>query len=115
MLLIGFWNSHQFFTWFFKIETQILVMVVRITAFGNFLSDLRTDRAYHHFFQSTVYLTGEPSNADKRHNCKSLYFAVVDNIMSRFADCRNFAFLDLVNPCIFTQWKKECYQICSNH
>ena len=83
----------------------------KIPAFGNFLSDLRTDRAYHHFFQSTVSLIGEPSsNADKRHNYKSLYFAVVDNIMSmlseRFADCKNFAFLDLVNPCIFTQCRK---------
>ena len=24
----------------------------------------------------------------------------------RFADCKNFAFLDLMNPCIFKQWRK---------
>ena len=83
----------------------------KISAFGNFLSDLRTDSAYHHFFQSTVSLVGEPSyNADKRHNYKSLYFQIVDNIMSmlseRFVDCKNFAFLDLVNPCIFKKWRK---------
>ena len=72
---------------------------------------MRTDRAYHQFFQSTVSLIGEPSsNADKRHKYKSLYFAVVDNSMTmlseRFVDCKIFAFLDLVNPCIFTQWRK---------
>ena len=27
-------------------------------------------------------------------------------LSERFADCKNFAFLDLVNPCIFTQWRK---------
>ena len=26
-------------------------------------------------------------------------------LSERFADCKNFAFLDLVNPCIFTQWR----------
>ena len=45
-----------------------------------------------------------------KDNYKSLYFQVVDNIMSmlseRFADCRNFAFLDLVNPCMFKKWRK---------
>ena len=63
------------------------------------------------FFQSTVFLVGKlSSNAEKRHNYKSLYFQVVDNIISmlseRFAECKNFAFLDLVNPCIFKQWRK---------
>jgi len=99
-------------------QSSILYMVIqhrntdlsygcqKISAFGNFLSDLCTDSAYHQFFQSTVSFVGEPSsNADKRHNYKSLYFQVVDNIMSmlseRFVDCKNFAFLDLVNPCIF--------------
>ena len=83
----------------------------KISAFGNFLSELRTDSAYHHFFQLTVSLVGEPSSiADKRHNYKSLYFQIVDNIMSmlseRFVDCKNFAFLDLVNPCILKKWRK---------
>ena len=85
-------------------------MVVRrkLVTFGNFLSDFLTDSEYHHFFPSCAILIGEPSsNADKRHNYKSLYFAVVGNIMSmlseRFADCKKFAFLDLVNCCIFTQ------------
>ena len=27
-------------------------------------------------------------------------------LSERFADCKNFAFLDLVNPCIFKQWRK---------
>ena len=41
----------------------------KISAFGNFLSDLHTDSAYHHFFQSTVSLVGKPSSiADKRYN-----------------------------------------------
>ena len=83
----------------------------KISAFGNFLSYLHADSAYHHFFQSTVFLVGEPSfNADKRHNYKSLYCQIVHSIMSmlseRFVDCKSFAFLDLVNPCIFKQWRK---------
>ena len=83
----------------------------KISAFGTFLSNLRTDSEYHHFFQSTVSLVGEPSsNADKKYNHKSLYFEVVDNIMSmlseKFADCKNFAFMDLVSPCIVKQWRK---------
>jgi len=83
----------------------------KISAFGNVLSDLHTDSEYHHSFQSTVSLVGEPScNADKRHNYKSLYFQLVDDILSMlsemFLDCKNFTFLDLVNPCIFKQWRK---------
>ena len=27
-------------------------------------------------------------------------------LSERFADCKNFAFLDLVNPCTFKQWRK---------
>ena len=89
-----------------NLNTDLSYGCQKISAFGNSLSDLRTDSAYHQFFQSTVSSVGEPStNADERHNYKSLYFQVVDNIMSmlseRFADCRNFAFLDLVNPCMF--------------
>jgi len=46
-----------------------------------------------------------------RYNYKSLYFQVVGSIMSmlpeKFAECKNFAFLDLVNPFIFKQWRKE--------
>ena len=105
------WNSHQFCTWFFKSKYRSQLWLSENICFGNFLSDLRTDRAYHQFFQSTIYLVGEPSfNTDKRHDYESLYFQVVDNIMSilseRFAECKNFAFLDLVNPCIFKQWRK---------
>ena len=54
-------------------HSSLLYMVLqnqtqKINTFGTFLSDLCTDRAYHHFFQSTVSLIGEPSsNADKRH------------------------------------------------
>ena len=94
-----------------NLNTDISYGCQKISAFGNFRSGLCTDSAYHHFFQSTVSLVGEPSsNADINHNYKSLYFQVVDNIMSmlseRFADCKNFAFLDLVNPCIFKQLRK---------
>ena len=74
--------------------------------------DLCTDSAYDDFFQSTFSLIGRPSsNADRRHNYKSLYFQVINNIncmlSERFADCDSFAFLDLVNPCIFKQWRKK--------
>ena len=84
----------------------------KISAFGNFLSELRTDSAYHHFFESTASLVGKPSSvADKRYNYKSLYFQVVGSIMSmlseRFADWKNFAFLNLVNPFIFKQSFKQ--------
>ena len=41
---------------------------------------------------------------------KVYFFAVVDNIMSMLseglADTKNFALLDIVNPCIFRQWIK---------
>ena len=48
----------------------------KISAFGNYLSDLHTDSAYHHFFQSAVSLVREPSsNADKRHDCKKSIFS----------------------------------------
>ena len=92
-------------------NTDVSYGCQKISAFGNFLSDLRTDSEYHHFLQSTVSLVGEPSlNADKRHKYKSLYFQIVDNIISmlseRFADCKSFAFLDLVNHCIFKQCRK---------
>ena len=61
----------------------------KISAFGNVLSDfLHTDSEYHHFFQSTVSLVGEPSsNADKRYNYNSLYFQLVDNILSMLYEC----------------------------
>ena len=32
----------------------------KMSAFGNFLYDFRSDSAYHHFLQSTVSLVGEP-------------------------------------------------------
>ena len=83
----------------------------KINNFAHFLLELRTDIAYNFFFQSTVSLIGEPStNADKRHNYKGLYFEIIDNIKGmlteRFADCQTFAFLDLVNPHIFKQWRR---------
>ena len=91
----------------------------KITTSTEFLFDLHTDSAYDDFSQSTVFLIGRPSsNADRRNNYKSLYFQVIDNIncilSESFADFDNFAFLHLVNPCIFKQRRQECYQICSN-
>ena len=87
-------------------NTDFSYGVQKIATFANFLCDLRTDRAYDDFFQSTVSLTGRPSsNADRRHTYRNLYFQVIDNIKcmlsERFADCDSFAFLDLVNPYIF--------------
>ena len=92
-------------------NTDFSYGVQKIATFANFLCDLRTDRAYDDFFQSTVSLIGRPSsNADRRHNYRSLYFQVIDNIKcmlsERFADCDSFAFLDLVYPYIFKQWRK---------
>ena len=53
--------------------------------FADFLFDLHTDSAYDDLFQSTVSLSGTPlSNADRRHNYKSLYFQVIDNIKCMF-------------------------------
>ena len=55
--------------------------VQKTATFADILCDLRTDSAYGDFFQSTVSLIGRPSsNADRRHNYKSLYFQVIDNI-----------------------------------
>ena len=54
------------------------------------------------------------SNADQRHNYKRLYFQVIDNVnymlAERFVDCDSCAFLDLVNPCIFKQWRTKVPQ-----
>jgi len=71
-------------------QSSILYMVIqnqntdlsygcqKISAFGNFLSDLCTDSAYHQFFQSTVSLVGEPSsNADKDITTKVFIFKLL--------------------------------------
>ena len=92
-------------------NTDFSYGVQKIATFANFPCDLRTDSACNDFFQSTVSLSGRPySIADRRHNYKSLYFQVIDNIKcmlsERFAYCNSFAFLDFVNPCIFKQRRK---------
>ena len=86
--------------------------VQKTANFVDFLWDLSTDSTYDDFFQSTVSLIGRPSsNADRRHNYKSLYFQVIHNIncmlSERFVDCDRFVFLNLVNPCIVKQWRKS--------
>ena len=71
-------------------QSSILYMVIqnrntdlsygcqKISAFGNFLSDLCTDSAYHQFFQSTVSFVGEPSsNADKDITTKVFIFKLL--------------------------------------
>ena len=42
-----------------------------------------------------------------RHNYRRLFFEVIDNVsgMLQFLDFKDFAFLDLVNPRCFINWK----------
>ena len=46
-----------------------------------------------------------------RHNYRRLFFEVIDNVsvmlQERFHDLRDFAFLDLVNPHCFINWKNS--------
>ena len=93
-------------------NTDLSYGVQKMATFADFLCDLRTDSANDDFFQSTVSLIGRPSpNGNRRHNYISLHFQVIDNmkrmLSEGFADCNSFAFLDLVNHCIFKQWRKR--------
>ena len=46
-----------------------------------------------------------------RHNYRRLFFEVFDNVsgvlQEQFLDFRDFAFLDLVNPHCFINWKNS--------
>jgi len=86
--------------------------VEKIENFVLFLQTSRDDAVFHELYASTEALVGSPvSRSDKRQNYKQLYFEVIDATISmmqeRFQDCRNFAFLDLVNPNLFSQWKDK--------
>jgi len=92
--LYHFMNSFLF-CFLIQVFNRILVFIMKIQtvmAFRKqlilsiFLWDLSTDSTYDDFFQSTVSLIGRPSsNADRRHNYKSLYFQVIDNINCMFS------------------------------
>ena len=86
--------------------------VEKIGNFVLFLQTSRDDAVFHELYASTEALVGSPvSRSDKRQNYKLLYFEVIDATISmmqeRFQDCRNFAFLDLVNPNLFSQWEDK--------
>ena len=91
-------------------STDFSYGVGMITNFAEFLSDMRTDEAFHNSFESTVAIVGQPSSrSGRKHNYMQLYFQVIDNTVAmlndRFADCKHFAFL--VNPNFFAKWKAE--------
>ena len=93
-----------------NLKTDFSYGVSKITEFGKFLADMRTDEQYDHFFGSTVELVGQPSSRqDKRYNYRQLYFQIVDNtaamLAERFSGREDFEFLDLVNPNFFRRYQ----------
>ena len=73
---------------------------------------MRSDKSYDEFFASVVQIAGEPNaRSDMRHNYRRLFFEVIDNVsgmlQERFHDLKDFAFLDLVNPHCFINWKNS--------
>ena len=90
-------------------ETDFSYGISRIERFKNFVSSLRTDEGFSNFYQEAVDKVGEPlSRIDRKHNYKQLYFEIIDSIVGmlteRFQDMKQFEFLDLVNPKVFTTW-----------
>ena len=90
-------------------ETDFNYGISRIERFKSFVSSLRTDEDFSNFYQEAVDKVGEPlSRADKKHNYKQLYFEIIDSIVGmlteRFQDMKQFEFLDLVNPKVFSTW-----------
>ena len=88
-------------------ETDFSYGISRIEHFKNFVSSLRTDEGFSNFYQEAVDKVGEPlSRIDRKHNYKQLYFEIIDSIVGmlteRFQDMKQFEFLDLVNPKVFT-------------
>ncbi|XP_028403153.1 uncharacterized protein LOC114525891 [Dendronephthya gigantea] len=83
--------------------------ISKIESFKNFVSSLRTNEEFGKFYQEAVDKVGQPaSKADKKHNYKALYFEIIDSIVGmlseRFQDMKQFEFLDLVNPKVFSTW-----------
>ena len=73
------------------------------------LQSRETDEGFSNFYQEAVDKVGEPlSRIDRKHNYKQLYFEIIDSIVGmlteRFQDMKQFEFLDLVNPKVFTTW-----------
>ena len=96
-------------------STDFSVGVGHINSFENFLTFLRTEINYNELYESTGRLVGPPlSRSDKKHNYLQLYCEVLDNMCSmlrdRFQDLRDFEFLDLVNPKVFTAWNNNVPQ-----
>ena len=90
-------------------ETDFSYGISRIERFKSFVSSLRTDEGFSNFYQEAVDKVGEPlSRIDRKHNYKQLYFEIIDSIVGmlteRFQDMKQFEFLDLVNPKVFTTW-----------
>ena len=83
--------------------------ISRIERFKNFVSSLRTDEGFDKFYQEAVDKVGQPvSRADRKHDYRQLYFEIIDSIVGmlneRFQDMKQFEFLDLVNPKVFSTW-----------
>ena len=77
-----------------------------------FLADMHTDDAYDNLDQATIERIGHSSSrTERRIGYKQLYFEVIDNCSSmmkeRFTDCKDYEFLNLVNPKLFSQWKSK--------
>ena len=91
-------------------NTDFSYGVQKISIFLEFLCTLRNDEEYNCLYSSTVEEIGQPSSrSDLKYNFKQLFFEIIDNtkvmMEERFADCKKFSFLDLVNPKLFPQWK----------
>ncbi len=90
-------------------QTDFNYDVTRIERFKTFVSSLRTDETFVKFYQEAVDKVGPPlRRADKKNDYKQLYSEVLDSTVGmlndRFQDMKRFAFLDLVNPKVFTTW-----------
>ena len=85
--------------------------VGKIVTFLDFLLDTKLVKAYDDVFTSVAELLVEPARSYKKHKYKQLFFQVIDNIAGVledcFADCRDFSFLDLVNPRLFPKSKSN--------
>ena len=87
---------------FYKILEQSSILY-------SILQSRETDEGFSNFYQEAVDKVGEPlSRIDRKHNYKQLYFEIIDSIVGmlteRFQDMKQFEFLDLVNPKVFTTW-----------
>ena len=80
-----------------------------IERFKNFVSSLSMDEDFDIFYQEAVDKVGQPvSRADRKHDYRQLYFEIIDSIVGMlnegFQNMKQFEFLDLVNPKVFSTW-----------